>query len=161
MKKVLIWLLSVLALLPAIVIAHCPLCTAATGSAVAAARFFGLSDIITGMFAGAFIFSAALWTYKSLKKMNKNKNHILFAIILLVSILLTLLTFAFAGVLNGYSRFFGLYDIITGFLFGLLITSITFHIHYTLRKMNNNKNFIPFQGIVLIFSALIFYVNGI
>ena len=61
------WLIGLIFLiLPAK--AHCPLCTAAAGAGVAITRFYGISDLVVGVWFGAFIISTALWANKALPK---------------------------------------------------------------------------------------------
>ncbi|HLE07274.1 MAG TPA: hypothetical protein VI933_01475 [archaeon] len=84
---------------PAITLAHCPLCAAATGGLLIAARAYGVSDLITGTLAGAFSAVTAIWIHNWLKAKNKNKSYFPFQgiIFVLASILLTVLTFQFVG----------------------------------------------------------------
>ena len=51
--------------------AHCPLCTAAVGTGLITARLFGVNDIVSGIWVGAFIISIALWLDKALRRKYK------------------------------------------------------------------------------------------
>src|SRR3989344_4858891 len=82
-------------LFPTITLAHCPLCSAATGALLVAARAYGVSGLITGTLAGAFAAVTAIWIHNWLKAKNKNKSYFPFQgiVFVLASILMTILTF--------------------------------------------------------------------
>lgn len=153
-----------------IAFAHCPLCSAATGAAVAVTRFYGVDDLIVGTFIGGFIISTAYWSNRYLMKRNKKKQYVQFQlpIIIIVSLLLTLVTFYFAGLLkNSNPAFlvFGIDKIAVGSFIGSMITIFAFWFNDFLRKMNG-KSFIPFQGILLSLTflsltSLVYYLVGV
>ncbi len=60
--------------------AHCPLCTTAVGVGVAVARFYGVSDLATGAWVGAFITSTALWFSKIIRKRFKFQHFTISAL---------------------------------------------------------------------------------
>jgi len=72
----LIPLLSIIAIMPS-VMAHCPLCTAATIVGVGVTRSLGWDDSIVGVFVGAMIVSSALWVNNILKKKKIGGNAFL------------------------------------------------------------------------------------
>lgn len=160
MKKIILMLLAALLLIPSFVSAHCPLCTIAAGSAVTSARIFGLSDIATGILFGAFMISGALWLDRILRKRNNHKNYIPFQspIIVLLSVLSTIASFYFTN-FYGPARWFGIYDIFVGLILGSAILYSVFHFHFHLRKINNNRNFIPLQGLVMVLASMIISVG--
>lgn len=88
---------SLLTAAPAL--AHCPLCSAATGSLLVVARAAGVSDLASGTLAGAFAVSTALWGSNWLKKRNKGKAYLPFQgiILVLASILLTIISLEALG----------------------------------------------------------------
>src|SRR3989338_2455804 len=73
LRLLLIPLLSIIAIIPT-VMAHCPLCTAATIVGVGVTRSLGWDDSIVGIFVGAMIVSSALWLNNILKKRNIGGN---------------------------------------------------------------------------------------
>lgn len=172
MKKELVGLifasfLSLLLIRP--VSAHCPLCTAATGFAVMAARWYGVDDLIVGTFIGGLVVSSTLWMNNILIK----KKWVLLphqgTILVILTILSTILTYYFAGLLNNTNpsfRIFGVDKLFVATMLGSAITMVSFWFHGIMRKMNGGRNFIPFQGIVLLFVFLIatsgtFYLAGV
>ncbi len=141
--------------------AHCPLCVGATGMAVATARFYGINDMITGLFVGVFMLSTALWVHIALKKRNKGKNYVPLQApaIIISSILMMLVTFYFTG--NWAGTMFGMSTIVVGTLIGSFVSSVTFLLHDLFRAMNNNRNYVPFQPILLVFAAAFLAVLGL
>ncbi len=134
--------------------AHCPLCTIATGAAVAATRYFGVDDLIVGTFVGAFTISTALWISNWLLKRNKGEDYV-FAqghIIWILSLVSTIITFKMAGLLTPPSELFTLFGwskLLLGTLAGSAITLASFWLSDYAKARNNNKSIVPFQGIWL------------
>src|SRR3989344_2574827 len=101
----LIPLLSLIAIIPS-VMAHCPLCTAATVVGVGVTRSLGWDDSIVGVFVGAMIVSSALWINNILKKKNIGGNNLLrVSSITLATLILTILTFYYAGLFGPGNTF--------------------------------------------------------
>ena len=152
------WKLNRKNLLPISVFAHCPLCVAATGSAVAIARFYGVPDLITGSFIGAFILSIASWINRVLIKRNRGKSYFPFQSIVLAAFwLFAFLTiFSIAKLIS-----FTLFDkLLLGILVGSFITLFAFKFNDFLREGNGNKNYIPFQVIFVTLAFLLLSVFG-
>src|SRR3990167_3815662 len=107
-------LLGLIVILPG-VMAHCPLCTAATIVGVGVTRSLGWDDSIVGIFVGAMIVSSALWVNNIFKKRNIGGNAFLrIGSITIATFVLTVLSFYFAGLFgpaNTY-RIFGMEKII-------------------------------------------------
>ncbi len=151
-------------------LAHCPLCTAATTGLVVATRWFGVDDLIVGNFIGAAIISSAMWFDRILKN-KKRKEYLKFqsSIIILSSILLTILTFYFAGILgNEFEHYllFGVDKILIGFLIGSIVTLFSFYFNNWLRNHNGGKSYFPFQVIIitlifLFLTSYLFYLLGL
>lgn len=150
------------------VFAHCPLCTAATGAAVAVTRWYGIDDLAVGSFIGAFVISTGLWFNKILKKRNKGKEYIPFQSVVLVILVLisTIMSFSLTGLTtSSYFIFFGIDKLIMGTLFGSGMTLFAFWFSKFLRK-NMGRTILPFQSIVLTLTFLIvmnlgFYFMGL
>ena len=106
----LIPLLSIIAIIPT-VMAHCPLCTAATIVGVGVTRSLGWDDSIVGIFVGAMIVSSALWVNNILKKRNIGGNPFLrISSLTIATFVLTVLSFYFAGIFGPANiyRIFGI-----------------------------------------------------
>lgn len=155
--KARIILFSILLILFAIsAIAHCPLCAGATGAVAATTRIFGIDDLIVGTFIGGFVISTAYWFHRILLKKNKNKSYIRFQlpVIIIVSLLLTFITFYFAGLVGNNILIFGIDKILVGTFFGSLITIFAFGFNAFLKKIYG-RSFFPLQAIALTFIFLL------
>ncbi len=153
----LIPLLILIAILPG-VMAHCPLCTAATIVGVGVTRSLGWDDSIVGIFVGAMIVSSALWVNNIFKKRNIGGNAFLrIGSITIATFVLTVLSFYFAGLFgpaNTY-RIFGMEKIIFGSLSGAVVSFAAFFASNAIKKINEGKTLFNYQTIVLTFGALI------
>ncbi|OGI19323.1 MAG: hypothetical protein A3J06_01205 [Candidatus Moranbacteria bacterium RIFCSPLOWO2_02_FULL_48_19] len=61
MRYVLVLALLLIAVFPKIVLAHCPLCVAATGGLALLAASLGLSSAVVGIVSGSFALAMGLW----------------------------------------------------------------------------------------------------
>lgn len=139
--------------------AHCPLCTAATGAAVAATRWYGLDDSIVGVFVGSMIVATALWLNNLLKKRNGNREFLQFQplILLFISFILTVVTLYYAKLVGPANQFkiFGIDRILFGVMIGVVASFMSFKVHDFIRAMNKNKNYFPYQGILILLLTLV------
>lgn len=138
--------------------AHCPLCTVGTIAGVGITRSLGLDDSIVGIFVGAMIVSSALWLNRIFK--NKNiggHNGLRFVSLLILTIVLTLLTFYLAGLFgigNNY-RIFGIERLTFGAISGGIVSLAAFNVSNEIKKRNKNKTLFNYQTISITFLALI------
>ncbi|MBU5537387.1 MAG: hypothetical protein QW818_02295 [Candidatus Aenigmatarchaeota archaeon] len=141
------------------VLAHCPLCTAATGAAVAFTRWYGVDDSIVGVFVGGMVVATGLWINNMVKRHNKGKEYIPFqpVIVLIIFFILTIVTFYFAKLIGPPNPFkiFGIDRILFGTLIGIGVSFASFKLHEILRKFNRNRNFLPYQSIFIFILSLI------
>ena len=153
----LILVLILIAIIPG-VMAHCPLCTAATIIGVGVTRSLGWDDAIVGVFVGAMIVSSALWLNNILKKRNIGGNTFLrIGSITIATFVLTLLSFYFAGIFgpaNTY-RIFGMEKIIFGSFSGAVVSFATFFVSNEIKRRNDGKILFNYQTMALTFGALI------
>ncbi len=142
-------------------LAHCPLCTAATGSAVALTRFYGVDDLVVGTFIGGFVISTAFWLNRILRKRNKGKDYIPFqsAILILLSFVLTFISFQVAGIYS-VKKLLGVDSILMGMFVGSIVTLFAFSFNDFIKRRNGNKNYIPFQVIFITLAFLLLSVFG-
>src|SRR3989338_2389781 len=153
----LIPLLSLIAIIPS-VMAHCPLCTAATVVGVGVTRSLGWDDSIVGVFVGAMIVSSALWANNIFKKRNIGGNAILrIGSITLATFVLTILTFYYAGLFGPANiyRIFGIEKIIFGTISGAIVSFATFFTSNEIKRKNEGKVLFNYQTMNITFGALI------
>jgi len=152
----LIPLLSLIVILPG-VMAHCPLCTAATIVGVGVTRSLGWDDSIVGVFVGAMIVSSALWVNNIFKKRNIGGNVFLrISSITVATFVLTILSFYYAGLFgpaNTY-RIFGMEKIIFGTISGAVVSFVAFFTSNEVKRRNDGKVLFDYQTIALTFGVL-------
>lgn len=139
--------------------AHCPLCTAAVGAGAVAATAVGVDVSVVGLFVGAFAVSTGLWFGRIIKK-----KYIPFqtALIVFASFLLTiipvdalvhdtiyfpLLYFGVPG--SVFNRVWWMPKMLFGGIIGGALTVGSLYLHEFLKKRNNGKVHIQFQGVLL------------
>lgn len=164
MKKLVIMLVMLIGLLPR-VSAHCPLCTVGAGAGVAVARFYGVHDIIVGLFLGAVIVSSALWFSKWVKS---KINFILLEALIVVGTFLTFgIPFYYTGLITKtnvvklmpetYSIFgFGALGV-DSLLFGMILGSIVVWGAFSFSeyiKKKKGKVLFPYQGVTFMLGSL-------
>ena len=157
LRLLLIPLLSLIIFAPS-VMAHCPLCTAATIVGVGVTRSLGWDDSIVGVFVGAMIVSSALWVNNIFKRRNIGGNAFLrIGSITVATFVLTILSFYYAGIFgpaNTY-RIFGMEKIIFGTISGAVVSFATFFASNEIKKRNEGRVLFNYQTMVLTFGTLI------
>ncbi len=129
--------------------AHCPLCTIATGSAVATARFYGLGDITSGLLLGAFIVSGSMWMNNVLIHRRKGYEYIPYQLAAILT--LSLLSVLYAIYTSFYDELLGWMSIsflVYGLIAGSALSHSAFQFHYWLQE-RYNRSFIRYQGLML------------
>lgn len=164
MKRIILLVLSFLWVIPS-VISHCPLCTAAAGTGVAAARFYGVDDSIIGVLLGGLIVSSALWFNKWLKKRLNFKLQE--ALVVLASFLLFAIPFYIGGLITNVEMVklmpehhsmlglgvYGIDKLLIGMIIGSLVIWGMFSLSEYIKKRNQGVLF-PYQGISFMMLAL-------
>lgn len=174
MKKfisVILIFMSLLISLMLTVHAHCPLCTAAVGTAAISAKYYGMDISIIGMFIGAFGISTGLWIAL---KISKKYFRFQFFLIVLLSYLLTVIPLLYISNESMYlpvlllgsagsllNKVYWINKLLFGSIIGGFAALIAYFFHISIKKLNGKVLF-PFQGIVitllfLIISSLVLY----
>ncbi len=132
--------------------AMCPLCTAAAAIGLSIARYYGVNDVVVGLWLGALAVSTALWLNNVVKKRVRH-DIIPFQEPLIIAAVIasTIVPFYFAGFFNGMPN---MVDTILGInkvAFGTVIGGLVMFIGAPLSdfvKRRRQKAF-PFQTIIL------------
>ena len=148
--------------------AMCPLCTAGAAIGLSIARYYGVDDIIIGLWLGALAVSTALWLNNVVKK---RVRHAIIPfqgpLIVAAAIASTIVPFYFAGFFNGMPN---MVDTILGInraAFGAVIGGFVMFIGAPFSgfvKRKRQRAF-PFQTIILtllmlsMLSALFWYIT--
>lgn len=162
--KIIILLIPVVMLVTAMkAYAHCPLCTAAVGTAALSAKYYGLDISIIGLLIGAFGVSTGLWLGRRIKR---KYFRFQLPVIIILSFLLTVIPLRFINVesfflpllyFGDYGTIFNKVYMIDKMLFGSTIGGITtliaFRLHNYIKNLKGNVLF-PFQGIAFTLAFL-------
>ena len=148
--------------------AMCPLCTAGAAVGLGIARYYGVDDLVVGLWLGALAVSTGLWINNVVKKKGK-PDMIPFQGFLVVTVMIasTIVPFYFAGFFNGMV---GMSDTILGInrlAFGAVIGGFVMFIGHPLSNFIKEKRqtAFPFQTIILtllllaLLSVLSWYVT--
>lgn len=145
--------------------AHCPLCTAAVGTALVSAEYFGFGSGIVGIFAGAFAVSTGLWVSKKIKKqfIPLQSTAIVLASFFLTiipllylsssTIYLPLLLFGESG--TAFNKIYFVSTFLLSSIFGAFLSFLALLVRNFIKKFNGKVLF-PFQGIALTLLFLFF-----
>lgn len=92
----------------------CPVCVVAIGAGLGLSRWFGIDDILSSVWIGAFLFAITSWTLSFMKK--RKWNFVDDGIVItLAYILLTFIPLYFAGIVgHPQNQIFGIDKIIFG-----------------------------------------------
>lgn len=151
--------------------AMCPLCTAGAAIGLGIARYYGVDDIIIGLWLGALAVSTALWLSDVVKKRIKH-SIIPFqeTLVVLAVIASTIVPFYLAGFFNGMPSMPSMVDTIFGInrvAFGTVIGGFVMFVGAPLSSFIKRKRMkaFPFQTIILtlllliVLSAFFWYVT--
>lgn len=136
--------------------AVCPLCTLAVGTGLGLMHYFGIDDVIAGIWVGAFIFSMASWIQTG--KLNKKgwtkwwQRGLTFAVFygVILSILSLLPITQF-----GANTLWGVDRLLLGVVIGSLGLGGSYWMYLVIKKRNNDKPWFPFQKVVMPVAAVI------
>lgn len=150
------WVIGTAASIAAIpsALAHCPVCTAATGVAVGIGRVYGVDDTIMGVLIGGFAISTGLWANNALVK---RKYHLFpgqGAALVALSLVLTIVGLKTGNLLAG-AILWGMPRLLAGMLVGSAATIAGHGVHEYARSLNNGKNHIALQGMSIMLASIL------
>lgn len=138
--------------------AMCPLCTAGAAVGLAIARYYGVDDLVVGLWLGALAVSTALWVNNMVKKKVK-RNIVPFQGVLIVVTVIasTIVPFYSAGFFNGMPRMvdtiFGINRLVVGTIIGGFIMFIGAPLSNFIKRKRQAA--FPLQTIILTLALLI------
>jgi len=152
-----------------VVYAHCPLCTVGAGAAAVGAKWLGVSNIIVGVFIGAFAFALGFWMNRLIRKNFFRYQPLGIAFF---SYFLTIIPLM--PIMQGYSSFylsfFGEYGsifnrtyVFNSFIGGSIVGGLVvlFSPFLSRRISHLMGHTIPFQGTAMTFILLILVSVGL
>ncbi|KXB07010.1 hypothetical protein AKJ51_02220 [candidate division MSBL1 archaeon SCGC-AAA382A20] len=139
-------------------LAHCPVCTLAVGTGVAAARFYGVDSTIIGVWLGAFIISTGLWLTNLLRSRNLLPNSYTDLQNFLISFLVFLsfaIPFYVSGLIgNPKYTVWGMDKLLLGMVVGSSLSYLGPEISAWIKRRNGDNVVLPFQGAVIVLILL-------
>lgn len=158
MKKYL-FLTTLVALVPKVASAHCPLCVAGAGALAALAASLGVSSVVVGVLIGAFAVALGLWFAGFLKKqyIPQQKPILAFVIFLSTVIPIQPLIVHYAPF---YVPFFGEYGTtytinlyVLGVIIGSIIMLFSPYVSKWITRLRGEQ--LPYQGITITMTLLV------
>ena len=134
----------------------CPVCVVAIGAGLGLSRWFGIDDVVSSVWIGAFLIAVISWTLEFMKKKKWNFQDD-GIVITLAYLVLTLIPLYYARIVGiPANQIFGIDKIIFGSIIGAAVLFLSHWLHLYLKKKNNGKVFFPYQRVVVpvIFLAL-------
>jgi hypothetical protein len=130
--------------------AVCPLCTLAAAGGIEVTRILGVDDLISSIWIGGLIVSAALWLSDFLAKKNILKP-IWREILSLILFYLLTIPFLYWGKMIGFpgNTFLGIDKIVFGITIGSFVFLLGVFLDKFLRRINDGKVFIYYQKVIL------------
>ena len=128
--------------------AVCPLCVVAVGAGVGLSRFFGVPDVVTGVWLGGLLSALALWVVALLHKTRFNRPILLFPVFVLTY--LSMLVTVWVLNLFGHNHASWGHDCLG---LGILVGSLSFLggvvVHGVLKYYHQNTVYFYFQKLVI------------
>lgn len=158
MKKYLLTL-PVIALVPKVASAHCPLCTAGAGALAVLAASLGVSSIVVGVLIGAFSLALGLWISGAVKKHYIKFQTQILTIVIFLGTVIPIMPFIeqyaplYIPFIGAYGATYTINLYIFGVVIGALIMFIAPYISAFVTKVRKKQ--IPFQGITITVSLLV------
>ncbi len=133
----------------------CPVCVVAIGAGLGLSRWFGIDDIVSSIWIGAFMIAIISWTLSYMKKKGWSFTDD-GVVITLAYILLTYIPLYYAGIVgHPLNKIWGLDKIIFGSMIGGTVLFFGSWLNLYLKKINKNKVFFNYQRVVVPVAALL------
>ena len=133
----------------------CPICVVAIGAGLGLSRWFGIDDVVSSVWIGAFLIAIISWTLSFMKKRGWSFTDD-GIVITLAYIILTFIPLYYAKIVgNPLNQIFGIDKIIFGSIVGAAVLFLGHWLHQYLKKINNGKSYFPYQRVAVPIVALI------
>jgi hypothetical protein len=139
----------------------CPVCVVAIGAGLGLSRWFGIDDVVSSVWIGAFLIAIISWTLSFMKKRKWDFQDD-GIVITLAYILLTFIPLYYAGIVgHPKNQIWGIDKIIFGSTIGAAVLFLGHWLHNYLKKINiplgaqAGKSFFPYQRVAIPVIALI------
>ncbi|MCL2629400.1 MAG: hypothetical protein FWD33_01775 [Alphaproteobacteria bacterium] len=147
MRKLLLALFGILATGPALAV--CPLCTATMAGGLYLARQYGIDDMMTGLWVGAFILSISMWIAVKMKRRNiQNPWMYVLALVFPYAFILSII-FLTPGFHQWGNTIIGIDKLVVGVVTGSVLFWLTKLWYFRTKRNNGGHALFPFQKIVV------------
>jgi len=156
MKKLSVILFGVLAFI-GVADAFCPVCTVAVGAGLEGARVLGVSDVITGLWAGGLMLSLAAWTADYMRRHGVRNRLMLVLNYIVYYGLLALVYFIPSGhptLRFGATTMWGIDQFLLGAIVGSSVFWAAGKWYEKIKAKNGGHAWFPFQKVVWPLGAL-------
>ena len=127
----------------------CPVCVVAIGAGLGFSRWFGIDDVISSVWIGAFMFAIISWTLSYMKKKGWSFQDD-GIVVTLIYLVLTYIPLYYAGIVgHSLNQIYGIDKIIFGSIIGATVIFLGHLLHLYLKKKNNGKVFFSYQRVVV------------
>lgn len=153
--------------------AVCPVCTVAVGAGLGLSRYFGIDDMVSGIWVGGLMISLTLWTvdwlskknWKFLKYLNKINKNAALGLSFLFWILLTYPPLSWAGIIgHPFNTVFGIDKLFFGSILGTVMFILGVLADKKVRKIKGRQLFsyqkVVFPVIALLIASLVLFFYG-
>jgi hypothetical protein len=145
MKKLFALALALALAAPAAAV--CPVCTIAVGAGLEGARWLGVDDVITGIWAGALMLSMIFWTANYMNKKGV-QNGYWYLLMIVVYYALLASVWLLPSVQFGAETLWGIDKFLLGIIFGTIAFYIGANWHNNIKRKNGGKSWFPMQKVV-------------
>jgi hypothetical protein len=152
MKKYLFGL-SIIALLPKVASAHCPLCTAGAGALAILAASLGVSSVVVGVLVGAFALALSFWIAKAVKRQYIPYQRYILIIGIFLGTVIPIMPFIehyaplYVPFIGEYGTTYTINLYLLGVVIGALIMFVAPSVNIWVTAMRKKQ--FPFQGIII------------
>lgn len=129
--------------------AVCPICTVAVAGGLGISRWLGIDDAVTGIWVGGLVLSSAFWLSDFIRKKNWHIPYPDVVSIVLFNLLVIppLYWADYIGLPN--NSLWGVDKVLLGTILGSVVFLIGMVIDKVLRKINDGKQFVYFQKVIM------------
>lgn len=129
--------------------AVCPICTVAVAGGLGISRWLGIDDAVTGVWIGGLVLSSAFWLSDFIRKKNwKIPYPDLVSIVIFYLLVIPPLYWAnYIGLPN--NSLWGVDKVLLGTILGSVAFLSGMGIDKGLRKINDDKQFVYFQKVIM------------
>lgn len=127
----------------------CPVCVVAIGAGLGFSRWFGIDDVVSSVWIGAFMFAIISWTLSFMKKKGWSFTDD-GIVVTLIYLVLTYVPLYYAGIIgHPLNQIYGLDKILFGSIVGAAVLVLAHWLHIYIKKNNHGKSYFPYQRVAV------------